>query len=69
MLGEQDHEQDFNGQKFISLPMNERLEQCRSEARKAIALADHADQEYIEAYLSIARQWLALAEDMERAAG
>ena len=69
MLSEQDRNHYFDGDQFISLPVKERVEHCRREARKARALAGHADPQHAGVYQDIARQWPGLADDMERASG
>jgi len=60
-------ELNFDAETFLALPINERVQLCKQLAQRAQALADTADPKYRASYLNIARSWLELADEMERA--
>jgi hypothetical protein len=53
---------------FLALPVKDRVRLCRQLAARAQELADAAESGASLAYLEIAKQWLTLAGEMERAA-
>jgi len=62
-------ELDFNREKFLALPVEDRVRECRRLAARAEEIADGKKaQHYREYYLEIAIAWLRLADDMERSA-
>jgi hypothetical protein len=63
-----DTELSFNAETFLALPIEERVQLCRRFAQQAQELADSAAPNYRADYLDIARSWLQLATEMERAA-
>ena len=60
-------ELSFDAETFLALPINERVQLCKQLAQRAQALADAADPKYRASYLDIERNWLQLADEMERA--
>jgi hypothetical protein len=58
----------FDAEQFLALPVKDRVRLCRQLAARAQELADAAESEASLAYLEIAKQWLTLAGEMERAA-
>jgi hypothetical protein len=60
---------DFDDEKFLALPLDERVRACKRFAARAEEIADGKKlQHYRTYYLEIAIAWLRLADDMERAA-
>lgn len=57
----------FDTETFLALTINERVQLCKQLAQRAQALADAADPKFREGYLDIAKSWLKLADEMERA--
>ncbi len=57
---------DFNAKEFLELDVDDRARRCRLLAQRAQELAESADPNFRNAYLEIAKQWLLLAQNMER---
>ena len=57
----------FDVGEFLALPFAERGDLCVKLAARAKGLADAMPLRQQEHYLLIAREWLRLAEEMERA--
>ena len=59
---------DFDAETFLALPVKDRVRLCKRLAERAQELADAADPTYRVGYLEIARNWLELADEMQRVA-
>ena len=57
----------FDAGEFLTMPFAEREELCVKLAARAKALADAMPLNQQEHYLLIAREWLRIAEKIERA--
>jgi len=57
--------QDFKAKSFLALTSAERARKCRELALEAERLAAAAGPQWRDSYLTIARQWMDLADDME----
>lgn len=57
----------FNAEEWQGLSNEERVRRCRLMAEEAITLAKGAPPELKEGYLSLSRDWLKLATEMDRA--
>ena len=62
-------EPNFKADDFASLPPKERVTWCRQMAAEAERLAESATPRVRSAYVDLARQWNALAEEIERESG
>ena len=58
---------DFDAAVFVKLPFIERIALCRRMADLTVEQSRAANPGYRENYLDLAKQWLELAEEMERA--
>jgi hypothetical protein len=56
----------FNAEEWKRLTNDERVRRCRLMAEQSMALANDAPPELKEGYLSLSRDWLNLAAEMER---
>jgi hypothetical protein len=56
----------FDAATFLALSVEERVELCKRSAKRAQELADTAGPNYRASYLDIAKNWLQLADEMER---
>ena len=63
-----DQNLDFEAETFLALSVKDRVQLCRRLAERAQELADAADPNYRASYLEIARNWLELADEMQRIA-
>jgi len=61
------HQLSFDAEQFLAMPVKDRVQLCRQMAERAQELADAARPNYRDSYLEIAKQWLMLADEMERA--
>jgi hypothetical protein len=60
-------ELDFDREKFLAMPLKERVREARRFAVRAEEIADRKRSEHYRAYyLEIAIAWLRLADDLER---
>ena len=59
-------EPNFKAAEFSRLTPSERVKWCRQMAAEADRLAEAASPRVRSAYLELARQWTALAEEIER---
>ena len=60
-------ELDFDREKFLAMPLEERVRECRRFAVRAEEIAERKKSEHYRAYyLEIAVAWLRLADDIER---
>ena len=59
---------DFDAETFLALPVKDRVHLCRRLAERAQELADAAGPMFRVGYLEIARNWLELADEMQRVA-
>ncbi|HYM18554.1 MAG TPA: hypothetical protein VEU06_08330 [Micropepsaceae bacterium] len=57
---------EFKAEEFLKLPVGQRVKLCRTMTEHANALAQKASPKYRAYYLEIAKQWLTLADEMER---
>ncbi len=57
---------DFDAETFLILPVKDRVHLCKRLAERAQELADAAEPKYRVSYLEIARNWLQLADEMQR---
>jgi hypothetical protein len=57
---------NFRAAEFARLSPRERVELCRQMASEASSLAENASAKVRTAYLELARQWLALAAEIEQ---
>ena len=55
----------FNAAEWKKLTREQRVRRCRLLASEAIKLADGASQKVAEGYLTIAQEWLKLADEIE----
>ena len=62
-------EPNFNADDFIRLNPLDRVSWCRQMAREADRLAEQSRARVREAYAELARQWSALADEIEREHG
>lgn len=62
-------EPNFKADDFTSLSPKERVNWCRQMASEAERLADTATPRVRSAYVDLARQWNALADEIEREGG
>jgi hypothetical protein len=62
------HQLSFDAEQFLAMSARDRVQLCRQMAERAQELADAAQPKYRASYLEIAKQWLMLADEMERAA-
>ena len=62
-------EPNFKADDFASLSPKERVNWCRQMASEAERLAESAAPRVRAAYVDLARQWNALAEEIERESG
>jgi len=60
------NEPAFDAATFLALSVGDRVELCKRLAKHAQELADRAGPDYRASYLDIAKNWLQLAEEMER---
>ena len=58
----------FDAEQFLALPAKDRVRLCKHLAERAQELADAAEPKHRPAYLEIAKQWLTLADEIERVA-
>ena len=56
----------FNAEQFLALSTKDRVNLCKRLAERAQELADAAAPKYRDNYLDIAKNWLQLADEMER---
>jgi hypothetical protein len=59
---------EFDSNTFLNLSIRERAALCRKLAERAASLATAAEPHHRDGYREIARQWLILAENMEKTA-
>jgi hypothetical protein len=59
-------EPNFKAADFSRLTPSERVNWCREMASEAEGLAEAASPRVRSAYVELARQWIALAEEIER---
>jgi hypothetical protein len=59
-------EDDFNVDDFMAMPPRERVRICIKLAERAQALADAAEPHFQRNYLKIAKEWITLADEMQR---
>jgi len=57
----------FNAEEWERLTREQRARRCRLLASEAIKLADDTSPKVAQGYLSIAREWLKLADEIEGA--
>jgi hypothetical protein len=62
-------EPNFKADEFSQLTPAERVKWCRKMASEAERLAEAASPRMRSAYVDLARQWTALAEEIEREFG
>jgi len=62
-------EPNFKAEEFSRLTPSERVTWCREMASEAEQLAEAADPRVRTAYVELARQWSALADEIEREIG
>ena len=58
--------QEFNGEEFLKLSVDERVRVCAQAAERAHNFARHAAESHKRSYLEMAQQWLLLAEAIMR---
>jgi hypothetical protein len=58
----------FDSEQFIALSVSGRISLCKEQLKRAHELADAAEPKHRAAYLDLAKQWLALADEMARTA-
>jgi hypothetical protein len=58
---------DFDAASWSAMPPAERMRRCLLFAHEASQLAQNAAPDAREAYADLARQWLALAAEIEKA--
>lgn len=58
----------FNADEWQRLTNQERVHRCRLMAKQALVLAEQAQPELKEGYLSLSGDWLKLAAEIERTA-
>jgi hypothetical protein len=58
-------ESDFRCDDFVSLSIKDQVRKCRAMAMEAQDLAASANPDIRETYIDLARQWAALAEEMQ----
>ena len=56
----------FDAEQFLALSTKDRVNLCKRLAERAQELADAAAPKYRGNYLDIAKNWLQLADEMER---
>jgi len=56
----------FDAEQFLALSTKDRVNLCKRLAERAQELADAAAPKYRDNYLDIAKNWLQLADEMER---
>jgi hypothetical protein len=59
-------EPNFKANEFSRLPLSERVNWCRQMAAEAERLAEAASPRVRMAYVELAKQWTALANEIER---
>jgi len=62
------HKLSFDAEQFLAMSVEDRVQLCRQMAERAQELADAAAPKFRADYLEIAKHWLTLADEMERAA-
>ena len=62
-------EPNFNAADFSRLTPSERAKYCRQMAQEAERLAEAASPPVRSAYVNLAKQWAALADEIEREIG
>jgi hypothetical protein len=58
-------ESDFRCDEFIGLPIKDQVRKCRVMALEAKGWAASAKPAIRDAYMDVARQWAALADEMQ----
>ncbi len=58
-------ESDFRWDEFVGLPIADQIRKCQAMATEAKDLAALADRDIGDVYMVLARQWSALATEIE----
>lgn len=58
----------FASEEWVILTLEERIRRCRTMAQEALALAATERESVAADYRQLARDWLALADEMEKVA-